>query len=292
MCCRIELHPCVHSVMSTSHTHSIVAVMHIPTALILMHAPFLPRKLDQPILWLQQPRCRLLWRRLVLLTTLPIQMLSVSHMHTSYTAHLSSLSLEYTHKVEEVKTLTHESPPCMFTPTTGNIHQLKTVRLVLFAWGTKPCTTFSCNKDQWLLSSFPTPRFLTSGSQTFHSTIIYSLPLYSQSPPPYQFHHIYLLQWTCRIPWCPCAFLCPWAGVCSLTNVLSWTGYGPYWTRSWKKWSFADEHVCTTMHPMCRAETVITTREWKPQRMAPCEQLGLKVVTHACIMWNVFNVFT
>ena len=82
----------------------------------------------------------------------------------------------------------------------------------------KPRTTFSCNKGQWLLSSFPTSLLLTSGSPNspFRN---HSLPLYSLSPPPYQFHH-YPLQWTCRIPWCPCAFLCPWAGVCSLQMAL------------------------------------------------------------------------
>lgn len=34
---------------------------------------------------------------------------------------------DYTHKVEEVTTLTPDSPPCMVTPTTSNIHELKVV---------------------------------------------------------------------------------------------------------------------------------------------------------------------
>lgn len=37
---------------------------------------------------------------------------------------------EYTHKVEETYTFTADSPPCMVTPTTANIHELKVVRLV------------------------------------------------------------------------------------------------------------------------------------------------------------------
>ena len=52
------------------------------------------------------------------------------HAHF-YTASLSSLCSEYTHKVEKVITLTPESPVCMVTPTTANIHELKAVRLVV-----------------------------------------------------------------------------------------------------------------------------------------------------------------
>ena len=48
-----------------------------------------------------------------------------------YIVYLYSLSSEYTHKVEAVTTLTPESPPCMITPTTANIHQLKAMRLVV-----------------------------------------------------------------------------------------------------------------------------------------------------------------
>ena len=48
------------------------------------------------------------------------------------------LPSEYTHKVEEVTTLTPESYPCMITPTTANLHELKAVRLVAYTWGTLP----------------------------------------------------------------------------------------------------------------------------------------------------------
>ena len=57
--------------------------------------------------------------------------MSVSHALFIY-IYVPSLPTGYTHKVEEVTTLTPDSPPCMVTPTTANIHELKAVRLVAY----------------------------------------------------------------------------------------------------------------------------------------------------------------
>lgn len=86
----------------------------------------------------------------------------VPHAHF-YTASLSSPCSEYTHKVEEVITLTPESPPCMVTPTTANIHELKVVRLVVHVAQTDHISA-ATEKSDYSLPSLCTSSYLIPDS--------------------------------------------------------------------------------------------------------------------------------
>ena len=120
----------------------------------------------------------------------------VPHAHF-YTASLSSPCSEYTHKVEKVVTLTPESPPCMVTPTTANIHELKAVRLVTHVAQNghmSPAT----KKSDYSLPSLCTSSYLIPGflnSPFYHhplppcSSVTHSIPPYSTITTSSLLHH-------------------------------------------------------------------------------------------------------